>query len=92
MGAKSRTDTLRNMDGRTKEVRRLKTITADLAAHLGVSERVNPAQRFLVERAAIDILRLKILDAAMAAGTFPSTMAALRTRGGVGSTTERLDI
>jgi hypothetical protein len=45
-------------------------IKNDLAAHLGGWSRVSVAQRYLIERAAIDILRLELLDAEMATGTF----------------------
>jgi hypothetical protein len=65
-----RTQTVRRLDGRTREARRIKTISADLAAHLGGPERVNPAQRLMIERIAIDTLRLEKLDLKMTAGTF----------------------
>jgi hypothetical protein len=61
---------LRRLDGRTKEARRLKTIAADLAAHLGGPELVNPAQRLMIERIAVDLVRLEKLDAKAANGTF----------------------
>jgi hypothetical protein len=70
MAARARTNTLRRLDGRTKEARRIKTITADLAAHLGGPERVSAAQRYMIERVAIDLVRLEKLDAKATAGTF----------------------
>jgi hypothetical protein len=85
-GGAARRDRLEKIDGRTKPAKRLRTITLDLVAHLGSPERVNPAQRYLIERVAIDILRLEKLDLKTAGGTFAST------HGGIGSTTERLDI
>jgi hypothetical protein len=64
-----RTQTVRRLDGRTREARRIKTISADLAAHLGGPERVNP-QRLMIERIAVDLMRLEKLDAKAAIGTF----------------------
>jgi hypothetical protein len=70
MRATSRTNTLRSLDGRTREARRLKTITADLVTHLGGPEQVSAAQRFLIERIAVDIVRLEVLDSEAANGAF----------------------
>jgi hypothetical protein len=47
----------------------LREITRDLTDHVGGAERANAAQRYLIARTAIDILRLELLDAEMAAGT-----------------------
>jgi hypothetical protein len=68
VGARSRSDRLRKLDGRRKEARRLAAITADLVAHVG--GQPSAAQSFLIDRAALDILRLEMLDAEMVAGTF----------------------
>jgi hypothetical protein len=70
VGGSSRAHRLRKLDGRRREAKRLQAIKNDLAAHLGGWERVSVAQRYLIERAAIDILRLELLDAEMATGTF----------------------
>jgi hypothetical protein len=43
--ARNRTNSVGVLDGRSKEGRRIKTITADLVAHLGGPARVTPAQR-----------------------------------------------
>ena len=56
------------LDGRRREARRLKAITADLVAHVG--GQPSAAQRYLIDRVAIDILRLELFDVEMAAGTF----------------------
>jgi hypothetical protein len=68
IGSESRTDRLRKLDGRTKVARRLRTITMDLVVHVG--GQPSAAQRYLIDRLAIDILRLELLDAKMAAGNF----------------------
>jgi hypothetical protein len=65
----NRTETLRVLDGRSREARRIKTIAMDLAVYLGGPERVNAAQRLLIDRAAVDLVRLEKLDARMTAGT-----------------------
>jgi hypothetical protein len=70
LDARHRTNTLRRLDGRSKEARRLKTITADLVAHLGGPERVSVASGILIERVAVDLVRLERLDAEAANGTF----------------------
>lgn len=46
----------------------MRQIESDLIGHLGGAERVSVAQRLLVERVAIDLMRLELLDAKMAAG------------------------
>lgn len=66
IGPGSRTDRLRKLDGRTRVARRLRAITADLVAHVGGAP--SSTQRYLIDRTAIDILRLEQLDAAMATG------------------------
>jgi hypothetical protein len=69
IGAQSRPHVLRKLDGRTREAKRLRVITAELLAHIGGAESASAPQRYLVERTAIDILRLELFDAEMAAGT-----------------------
>jgi hypothetical protein len=61
---------MRVIDGRSKQARRLKTIMADLAAHLGGPEQVSVAQRLLIERLAVDIVRAELLDAKATTGSF----------------------
>jgi hypothetical protein len=48
----------------------LRAITSDLVNHVGGPDRVTVPQRILIERTAVDLLRLELLDAEMAAGTF----------------------
>jgi len=69
MGGSSRSNRLRKLDGRTREAKRLRAITTDLIGHVG-PDRVTMPQRILIERTAVDLLRLELLDAEMAAGTF----------------------
>jgi hypothetical protein len=69
LGAAFRSNTLKKLDGRTKTARRLREIISELTEHCGGVERVSAAQRYLIERTAIDILRLEALDVEMAAGT-----------------------
>ncbi len=64
-----RPNRLRKLDGRTREARRLREITKELIEHCGGAERISAAQRFLVERTAMDLLRLELLDHKMATGT-----------------------
>lgn len=64
----SRPDRLQKIDGRTREARRLREITRDLTKHCGGSGQVSAAQRYLIERTAIDLLRLELLDAKTAMG------------------------
>ena len=56
------------LDGRTRAARRLRAITQELTEHVGGPDRVSAAQRYLIERTAIDILRLELLDGEMARG------------------------
>jgi hypothetical protein len=60
---------LAKLDGRTKESRRLRQIEHELTENAGGANRVSAPQRYLIERVAIDILRLELLDAEMVAGT-----------------------
>ena len=69
IGACSRPNRLSKLDGRTREARRLRAITTELTEHVGGADRVSVAQRYLIERTAIDLLRLELLDGEMAAGT-----------------------
>jgi len=61
LGAAFRSNTLKKLDGRTKTARRLREIISELTEHCGGVERVSAAQRYLIERTAIDILRLEAL-------------------------------
>jgi hypothetical protein len=63
-----RPNRLRKLDGRTREARRLREITRELVEHCGGAERVGAAQRFLIERTAVDLLRLELLDIKMTSG------------------------
>jgi hypothetical protein len=69
IGACSRAHRLAKLDGRTREARRLRAVTRELTEHVGGADRVSAAQRYLIERTAIDLLRLELLDGEMAAGT-----------------------
>jgi hypothetical protein len=68
IGAHSRPHRLAKLDGRTREAKRLREITRDLTNHVGGAAQVSAAQRYLIQRTAIDILRLELLDADMATG------------------------
>jgi hypothetical protein len=68
LGAHSRRLASGKLDGRTRVARRLRAITAELTDHLGGPDRVTAPQRYLIERVAIDIVRLEALDAEMATG------------------------
>src|SRR5947207_12854550 len=68
IGPHSRIHRLSKPDGRTREAKRLKAITQDLLAHVGGAGHVSAPQRYLIERTAIDILRLELLDGDMATG------------------------
>jgi hypothetical protein len=67
IGACSRRDALRKLDGRTRSAKYLRQIERELIEHLG--GQATAPQRYLVERVAVDLLRLRLLDAEMAAGT-----------------------
>jgi hypothetical protein len=69
VGPCSRQGRLAKLDGRTREARRLRAITGELTEHAGGADRVSVAQRYLIQRTAIDLLRLELLDGEMAAGT-----------------------
>jgi hypothetical protein len=60
---------LAKLDGRTREARRLRQIERDLTENAGGPDRVSAPQRYLIQRTAIDILRLELLDNEMALGT-----------------------
>jgi hypothetical protein len=68
IGPYSRPHRLRKLDGRSREARYLRRIESELIAHLGGTERVNAAQRILIERLAVDLLRLELLDGKVATG------------------------
>jgi hypothetical protein len=61
---------LRKIDGRTKPGRFLRRIERELTEHLGGPQRISTPQRLLIERTAVDLLRLELLDTEMATGTF----------------------
>lgn len=60
---------LAKIDKRTREARRLRQIEHDLFEHLGGVDRASAPQRYMIERVAIDIVRLELLDAKMTDGT-----------------------
>jgi hypothetical protein len=68
IGATSRRNALNRIDGRTTGGRYLREIRCGLTAHVGGSPSV--PQRLLIERVAVDLLRLRLLDAEMVAGNF----------------------
>ena len=70
LGSTSRRDRLRHIDGRTVEGKYLRKIERDLIADLGGPDRISAAQRLLVERVAVDMLRLVLLDREMMNGGF----------------------
>jgi hypothetical protein len=59
---------LRRLDGRSREARFLKRIERELVGHLGGN--VSAAERLLIERLAVDLLRLELLDDEAASGGF----------------------
>src|SRR5947207_10810098 len=60
---------LKKVDGRTSAGRYVRQIERELIDHCGGPDRISVAQRVLCERTAIDLLRLKLADAALADGT-----------------------
>lgn len=58
---------LARLDRRTREGRRLQEIQRDLLA--GIGGEPTPAQKYLIERTAVDLLRLELYDVEMALGT-----------------------
>jgi hypothetical protein len=60
---------LAKLDKRTREARRLRQIEYDLFEHIGGLDRATAPQRYLIERTAIDIVRLELLDAKMTDGS-----------------------
>jgi hypothetical protein len=68
MAGISRPNRLKALDGRTREARRLRIITDELTTHAGGADRINVAQKYLIQRTAIDILRLELLDHKMTMG------------------------
>jgi hypothetical protein len=70
IGATSRRNAIRRLDGRTSAARYLKQVQRELADHLGGAERLSAPQKIMIERVSIDLLRLKMLDNEMAAGGF----------------------
>ncbi len=60
---------LRKVDGRTGPGRYIRQVERELIDHCGGPERVSVAQRLLCERTAVDLLRIKLIDADLADGT-----------------------
>ena len=60
LGPYSTPDSIAKLDGRTREARRLKQIRAELVQHLGGSP--SPTQKIMIDRSAILLLRLEIMD------------------------------
>jgi len=60
---------LRKIDGRTGPGRYIREVQRELIDHCGGPDRVSVAQRLLIERTAVDLLRLKLIDADLADGT-----------------------
>jgi len=73
VGPYSSCATLRKMDKRTKEARLLKTMRAELAAHVG--GKPNIAQQILIDQAAELRLRIALMEAE---GTDPGEMTERR--------------
>jgi hypothetical protein len=61
VGPYSRNSTLRKMDGRSREARLLKSMRAELIAHVG--GKPNVAQRILIDQAAELRLRIALMEA-----------------------------
>jgi hypothetical protein len=60
---------LRKLDGRTKEAQLIRRVERDLYKHLGTSKERCPAtKRILIERVAVDCLRLALHDQRILAG------------------------
>jgi hypothetical protein len=68
IGPTSRRHRLRKIDGRTGPGRYVRQVTRELIQHCGGPDRISVAQRLLCERTAIDLLRLKLIDADLADG------------------------
>lgn len=60
---------LSKIDGRSTVGRRLRAITRELIDHCGGAGQISAAQRYLIERVAIDLIRLELLDQKMAEGS-----------------------
>ena len=67
IGATSRRNAIRRLDGRTAEARYLKQVRNELFAHVG--GHPTAPQKLLIERVAVDMLRLQLFDYEMALGT-----------------------
>jgi hypothetical protein len=67
IGGTSSPRRLAKLDGRTREAKRLQAIKRELTEHVGGSP--SAPQKFLIQRTAIDLLRLELLDHEMATGT-----------------------
>jgi hypothetical protein len=66
IGATSRRDRLRKVDGRTRIGRRLRQIERDLSAHVG--GQPSATQKILIDRLAADIVRRELYEAEIASG------------------------
>lgn len=60
IGPHSRPGKLAIVDGRSAEARRMKEIRADLEAQIG--ENISTAQRMMIERIAVLMLRMELMD------------------------------
>src|SRR5262249_7848294 len=68
IGLHSSRNRLRKIDGRTSAGKYVRQIQRDLVAECGGEAGVSTAQRLLIERTAIDLLRLRLMDQALASG------------------------
>ena len=69
IGPHSRVPTLAKLDRRTRESRYLAKVRAALIADLGGPSRITAPQAFLIQRVAVDLMRLEMLDARIADGS-----------------------
>jgi hypothetical protein len=69
-GRRSNSFRLKRIDGRTREAKMMAATRAELIAHVGGPDRVTAPQSILIERIAIDLMRLRLLDNEMASGSF----------------------
>jgi hypothetical protein len=73
LGPYSQTSTLAKLDGRTREARLIKSLRAELTAHVGNAPSVT--QRLLIDQAVQLQLRIALMDAE---GTDPGEMSERR--------------
>ena len=76
IGPRSKINTIRSLDGRRREAKRLRAIENDLAVFAANGTgRISIGQKILCERLAVDIWRLEAMDSAFAAGTISDSSA-----------------